>query len=229
VVAIHGGYWRSRYSLDHLGHFCAALTGMGIASWNLEYRRTGDAGGGWPGTFEDVAAGTQFLLHRAESFGVNAGRVVLLGHSAGGHLASWLGSRDRVPGDSDIAGAAPRVRGVVSLAGVLDLDAAWSLHLSDQAVVELLGGAPDEVPERYRAASPLALVPAIVQHLIVHGTSDEVVPYTVSERYQRAALAAGQSSTLLRLEEADHFDLIDPESAVWPEIASAIRRMLGLA
>jgi dipeptidyl aminopeptidase/acylaminoacyl peptidase len=116
----------------------------------------------------------------------------------------------------------------VSLAGVLDLNAAWSLHLSDDAVVELLGGTPGEVPERYRAASPLALVPAIVQHLIVHGTSDEVVPYTISERYQRAALAAGQGSTLLRLEGADHFDLIDPESAVWPEIASAIRRMLGL-
>jgi acetyl esterase/lipase len=202
---------------------------MGIATWSLEYRRTGEPGGGWPGTFEDVAAGTRFLLDRAESLGIDPERVVLLGHSAGGHLASWLGGRNRVPTGSGIEGAAPRVRGVVSLAGLLDLHAAWSLHLSDDAVVELLGGTPAEVPERYQAASPLALIPASVPHLIVHGAADEIVPMAISERYHRAAVGAGQESKLMRLDGADHFDLIDPDSAFWPEIATAIRRMLGLA
>jgi acetyl esterase/lipase len=202
---------------------------MGIATWSLEYRRTGEAGGGWPGTFEDVAAGTRFLLDRAESFGIDPERVVLLGHSAGGHLATWLGSRNRVPEGSGIEGAAPRVRGVVSLAGLLDLHAAWSLHLSDDAVVEVLGGTPAEVPEWYQAASPLALLPASVPHLIVHGTADEVVPISMSERYHREAVRVGQDSTLMQLDGADHFDLIDPDSAVWPEIAAGIRGMLGLA
>jgi acetyl esterase/lipase len=199
---------------------------MGIATWSLEYRRTGEAGGGWPGTFEDVAAGTRFLLDRAESFGIDPERVLLLGHSAGGHLASWLGSRNRVLAASGIEGASPRVRGVVSLAGLLDLHAAWSLHLSDDAVVELLGGTPDQVPERYQAGSPLALMPASVPHLIVHGTADEIVPMAISERYYREAVGAGQDSKLMRLDGADHFDPIDPDSAFWPEIATAIRRML---
>lgn len=229
VIAIHGGYWRNRYSLDHLGHLCAALTGMGIATCNLEYRRTGDTGGGWPGTFEDVAAGTRFLLDRAESFHIDPERVVLLGHSAGGHLASWLGSRDRVPAGSGIEGRTPPVRGMVSLAGVLDLDAAWALHLSDDAVVELLGGTPDGVPDRYRAASPLALVPAPVPPLVVHGTADDIVPLEISERYHRAAVSAGQESALMLLEGADHFDVIDPESRAWSEIAEAIRRILDLS
>lgn len=226
IIAIHGGYWRNRYSLDHLGHLCAALTGMGIATWNLEYRRTGDAGGGWPGTFDDLATGTRFLLDRVDSFGIDPERVALLGHSAGGHLASWLGSRDRTPGGSEIAGAAPPVRGVVSLAGVLDLHAAWALHLSDDAMVELLGGTPEEVPERYAAASPVELVAAGIPHLVAHGTSDGIVPRAISERYHQAAVLAGQDSTPLFLPGADHFDLIDPESRWWPEIAAAIAGML---
>lgn len=228
VIAIHGGYWRNRYSLDHLAHLCAALTGMGIATWNLEYRRTGDTGGGWTGTFEDVAAGTRFLFDAADSLSIDLGLVVLLGHSAGGHLASWLGSRDRVPAGSGIEGVAPPVRGVVSLAGVLDLDAAWSLHLSDDAVVELLGGSPDEVPARYRAASPVRLVPAGISHLVVHGTADDVVPLEISERYHQAAAEAGQPTSLLRLDGAGHFDLIDPAARWWPAIATAIAGMLDL-
>ncbi len=226
VIAIHGGFWRNAYSLDHLGHLCAALTARGMATWNIEYRRVGDPGGGWPGSFLDVAAGSRFLFDHAAEYGVDAGRLMALGHSAGGHLAAWLASVANVPPDSPMRTEPLRFQGVVSLAGVLDLRRCHELRLSNDAVVGLLGGTPGEVPDRYAAASPVALVPPACPVLLIHGLADENVPVELSERYQEAALAAGGRSALLRLPRADHFDVIDPESTAWPAIEDAIARVI---
>ena len=92
AVVIHGGFWRAAYNLDHIGHLCAALGEVGVATWSLEYRRIGDDGGGWPGTFADVAAGADFVRELSLSQSIDPERVVSVGHSAGGHLALWLAS-----------------------------------------------------------------------------------------------------------------------------------------
>src|SRR6476469_9369451 len=144
VVMIHGGYWRAAYDLEHTGPLCAALKARGVATWSLEYRRVGNRGGGWPGTFDDIAAGFDHLAALRGRFPLDLARIVAMGHSAGGHLALWLGAQK------------PRgLRGVVSLAGLSDLRRAWELRLSNGAVSELLGGPPEKVPDRYHAASPM--------------------------------------------------------------------------
>ena len=209
VIVIHGGFWRAAYSLDHIGHLCAALTAAGLASWNLEYRRIGNDGGGWPGTFEDVLRGARYVVALAKKYPVDAERTIAVGHSAGGHLALLLAARQRV-------------RGVVSLAGVADLRRAWELGLSNKVVASFLGGSPEEVPDRYREASPLELLPLSVRQRLVHGAKDDVVPYEISANYAKAAKAAGDDAALVTLPEAGHFELIDPRSAEWPHIQESI-------
>ncbi len=227
AIAIHGGFWRNLHGLDYLGHICAALANRGIATWNIEYRRVGDPGGGWPGTFHDVAAASRYLFDRADELHIDPERVIVFGHSAGGHLASWLASLEHIPAESEIASAPLPLRGAAPLAGVMDLERCFDLHLSNDAVVDVLGGTPADVPERYAAASPVALAPSPVPHLLVHGTWDENVPIELSERYQQAATVAGGRSALMALPRADHFDVVDPESPAWPAIEDAIVRLTG--
>ncbi len=179
VVLIHGGYWRARYGLKLMTGLAKDLAARGYAAWNIEYRRIGNPGGGWPGTFLDVAQATDYLREIAPTYALDLKRVVPIGHSAGGHLALWLAGRPRIPAGDPLAGSnlkedlhpcgensvpvgarvvgsggeglygRPLVpAGAISLAGVVDLALAWQLHLSMDAVVELLGGTPDEVPER---------------------------------------------------------------------------------
>jgi acetyl esterase/lipase len=215
VIVIHGGFWRAAYSLDHIGHLCAALTRAGFATWSLEYRRIGDPGGGWPGTGEDVVSGAVYLRKLAERYPLDLSRVVVAGHSAGGHLALWLAAQHKIS-----------LRGVVSLAGVADLRRAWELGLSDGVVGELLGGSPEQVPERYKQASPIELVPLGVPQRSLHGTRDDTVPIEIGWRYQKAAAAAGDDARLIELPGAGHFELIDPRSREWAAVERAIRELL---
>ena len=157
----------------------ADLARRGVAAWNVEYRRVGQDGGGWPGTFEDVAAAVDRL---AEVDEVDAARVATCGHSAGGHLALWLAARHRLPDEAP--GAEPRVRPVAAIAqaAVCDLERAWRDDLGGGAVAGLLGSFED-VPDRYAAASPAALAPIGVAQLLVHGSADDIVPVSQSRDY----------------------------------------------
>lgn len=215
VVNIHGGYWRNKYSLEHAGHLCAALAAKGAATWNLEYRRVGDTGGGWPGTFEDVLSGFRYVRQIAQPYGLDAGRCVVMGHSAGGQLALCLAARET------------GLRGVVSLAGVLDLERAWRLHLSNDAVAEFLGGAPAQVPDHFHEANPAQVAVARLPQRIVHGKNDDVVPPEFSRDYVAAKKKRGENVELLELNKCGHFDVIDPRSAAWPRIEQAIVTLLG--
>jgi acetyl esterase/lipase len=225
VIAIHGGFWRARYDLEHLGHFCAALTAAGLATWSIEYRRVGDPGGGWPGTFHDVIHAARFLFAIAPHYGIDVDRVIVAGHSAGGHLALWLAGLWGVPEECPIHAAPLPLLGAASLAGVLDLRQSWQLGLGDHAVDALLGGSPDDVPERYAAASPVNLLPPGMPQMLIHGTDDDIVPVEISETYHRAAGAYGGVS-LRTLPRTGHFELIDPRSAQWPETLGAIRSLI---
>src|SRR5207248_5847251 len=159
VMMIHGGFWRAKYDLTHAGHLCVALAKAGVATWNLEYRRVGNPGGGWPGTFEDVTSGFGFLRQVAKQRNLDDNRFLVMGHSAGGELALCLGAHQ------------PSVRGAVALAGVVDLRRAFDLHLSNDAVVEFLGGTPEKVPEHYHEASPTEVAMPTLKQKLIHGVN----------------------------------------------------------
>ena len=208
---IHGGFWRSRYGRKLMRPVARDLAQRGWAAWNIEYRRLGRlSGGGWPCTFEDVAAAVDLL---AELPSLDLKRVVAIGHSAGGHLATWVATRPSLDAEPRV-----RVTGVVSQAGVVDLAHAWELRLSQGVVGQFLGGTPDELPDRYAMASPVELLPAGVPVLLVHGGRDEIVPPVISERYLAAARAAGDECALVLLPEEDHFGHIDPANPLWKAV-----------
>jgi acetyl esterase/lipase len=205
AVVIHGGYWRAKYDLVYMGHLCAALAAKGIATANLEYRRVGNAGGGWPGTFADVRAAYQFVIQNARQYNFAVHRVLVIGHSAGAQLGMCLAAREG------------SVKSVVSLAGVVDLHRAYALHLSNNAVVEFLGGTPREVADHYREADPMNLAIKARQFL-VHGASDDVVPPSFSRDYVDAKRKMKEDACLVDIAGADHFDVVDPRSTAWTEV-----------
>jgi acetyl esterase/lipase len=201
---------------------------VGIATWNVEYRRLGNDGGGWPGTFLDVARATDAVRDLVAGYRLDMDRVVALGHSAGGQLALWLAGRRRIAAASTLAAPDPlSLRGAISLAGVCDLREAWERQLSNTVVRDLLGGAPEAVPERYDVASPASLLPLGVPQWVVHGTADESVPYAISERYAARARAAGDDVTFVRLEGVGHFEVVDPETSVWGQVQEVIEEALA--
>ena len=214
VMNIHGGFWRAKYDLAHAGHLCAALTQKGIATWNVEYRRVGNEGGGWPGTFEDVARAYRFLPQIAGTYKLDADKVVVMGHSAGGQLALCL------------AGHEPSVERVISLAGVIDVQRAFELHMSSDAVVEFLGGKPAEVADHYREADPMHLSIAKARQFLVHGVQDSEVPMDFSQRYTEEKKKQGEAVILVKIPKAGHYELIDPRSAAWKEVDVSIQQVL---
>ncbi len=207
VIFIHGGYWRNAYNLDHAGHLCAALTRAGAATWNIEYRRIGDAGGGWPGTLDDVLHGAEHVKALSRRYPLDLHRIVACGHSAGGQLALWLAAQMAVD-----------LRGVVPLAAVSDLRRAWALQLSGGVVRQFLGGTPEQVPQRYDATSPIDLLPISVAQRMVHGTDDQIVPFDMSERFVKKSANA----KLIALKGAGHFEPIDPRAKEWETVRKSI-------
>jgi acetyl esterase/lipase len=216
VMNIHGGYWRAKYDLAHAGRLCAALTAKGIATWNVEYRRVGHPGGGWPGTLEDIREAYRFVAQLAKRYKLDAGKVLVMGHSAGGQLALCL------------AAHGPSPRRVVSLAGIVDLQRAWELHLSNDAVVEFLGGKPSEVPGHYRQADPMpSSISQGTEQWLIQGASDDLVPPFLSRNYVEQKKERGEDVHYLEISTAGHFDLIDPDSHAWPEVENTVLRLLG--
>jgi acetyl esterase/lipase len=220
VVVIHGGFWRSAYDLSLGAPLAADLADRGYTAWNLEYRRVGD-GGGWPATLADVAAGIDHLA----TLDVDTSRVAAIGHSAGGHLAAWAAGRGALP--EAAPGASPRVRitAVVAQAGVLDLTVAATTAVGATAVPDLLGGSPEQVPQRYAVADPIRQVPLAAPVLCLHSRADQNVPYAQSTAYVAAATAAGATATL-RETKGDHFTLIDPAAAPWRTVVAALPGLL---
>jgi acetyl esterase/lipase len=204
ICLLHGGYWRLPYGRDHIAPIAVDLQARGFVVWNLEYRRVGTPGGGWPGTLHDVAAGIDHLgVLAAQGEPLDLERVILVGHSAGGHLALWAAPRAR----------RFRIVAAAGLAPVADLELAFELGSGGGAVAGFIGGSPQQWPARYRDTSPAALLPLGVRQLIVHGTRDEDVPILIGRRYAGAAAAAGDDIRFVELPDAGHMDFVDPTSA----------------
>jgi acetyl esterase/lipase len=228
VVVIHGGCWQAPWGLDHVRSFCAALTAQGWATWSLEYRRLGDPGGGWPGTFADVARGADRLSEAARDRPLDLERVVAVGHSAGGHLALWLAGRARLPEGTPLRGNAPlRLRGVVSLAGIPDLRTGVAREVCGDAIPRLLGGPTAEQEDRLRFVSPVELLPLGMPQRLVCGSLDAIVPPELSNEYASAAGGAGDPVEVETVAGVGHFELVNPDSPAWPAVRRAIRDLLS--
>ena len=228
AIFLHGGCWLSEYDIAHSSKLMAALAGNGIATWSLEYRRIGDAGGGWPGTFADVARGADHLAAIADDYALDLEHVIVAGHSAGGQLALWLAARTGFPADSPFAMRSPSpIRGVLALAPAADFDYLYTNGTCERAVARLLGGSPDAFPDRYRWTDPMRFGRVALPQIILVGRYDETWTPPAS-RYARTAAARGGDVTLVEAADSGHFEMIDPDSSTWPLVLKAARQLLGL-
>ena len=221
-VLIHGGGWRERWERDLMDGIAADLTRRGYATWNLEFRRVGPSGGGWPTTFLDVAAGIDHLRELRREAPIDLGRVVAMGHSAGGHLAVWAASRPNLRPGTPGADPAVQVAAAVGLAGVYDLVSSAERGLDELSTIALMGGLPSQQPDSYALASPAALLPIGVDQLVVVGVNDRPDLVDDNRRYVLNAEAAGDNIELMELPDADHFTVIDPSALTWVAIAERL-------
>jgi acetyl esterase/lipase len=226
VVLLHGGCWKAQLagldpratSLDLLRPIAVALIDAGFATWNVEYRRVGNDGGGWPGTFHDVGEATDFLRTFSERHSLDLKRVIVAGHSAGGHLAFWVGARPNLPASNPLYRKDPlKVKAVMNLDGPIDLKAAAPFterFCGFRAITEFMGGSPEELAPQYAAASASSFLPLGVRQEIVAGSLIAGIREQITE-YAQQAKSKGDVVTLTSLENAGHFGFLSPKSEAW--------------
>jgi len=228
LVLVHGGCWRAEYGLEPLGQLARAVAERGVAVWNIEYRRLGN-GGGWPATFLDVGTAADHLRSVAPRHNLDLGRVLVAGHSAGGHLALWLAARRQVAVQSPLFVPSPlALCGAISLAGIPDLALAIAEGICGTAASDLIGRSPQLYAHRMGDASPQALTPLGLPHLHIHGEQDALVPLASVLRYTTYALTTGDCATLLALPGTGHFELVDARTTAAEVFLHAVSRMLKM-
>lgn len=234
AIVVHGGCWRALAGLDYMSHLAHELTRHGWAAWNLEFRRIDQPGGTWPGILEDVARGTDHVRELARSHPLDLSRIVMVGHSSGGHLALWVGGRHTLPPD----GRGPRLRGedplrvgaVVALAAIVDLEEFHERRprgCGDDIVPALLGGAPEGLPDRVALTSPAARLPLGVDQLLITGTEDHTVPAAHGRAYTRRARAAGDRVHFHVVSGAGHFEVVAPWAPGFRAVRTALEPVFG--
>jgi len=243
AVLVHGGCWSAKLkipaeatSLNLLRPLSAALARAGIATWNIEYRRLGNPGAGWPDSYEDLAQATDFLRTLASTYNLDLTRVIVIGHSSGGQLALWLASRQKLPQSSVLYRPSPlALIGAVDVEGPPDIQTAlnWDQRVCSGPVVrEFMGGLPGEVPSHYKQGSASGLLPiGVRQELLYAGRNqfmadDEKTWADQFTSYAASATKSGDQVHARRMENAGHFDGIDPESSSWPEVLTSIKSLL---
>jgi acetyl esterase/lipase len=231
VILIHGGCFKAAYASAHyFGAMADALKADGIATWNIEYRRLGEAGGGWPGTYLDVGRAVDHVRAIAGEYHLDLGRIVVVGHSAGGHLAMWTAARHRLTKTSELFAANPLpVRGVMDLAGPVDMTAnipGYEALCRDTVISSLLGGTPTAVPDHYAQTSAIKLLPLGIRQVLVVGSHEDFVPLPLVDAYVQAATQAGDQVHRIVIPGAGHFEIASPLSFTWPQVKAAIRSLL---
>lgn len=232
VVLVHGGCWMAEFDYHYMTRLAAWLAERGVATWTIEYRRIGNAGGGWPGTFLDVAQATDALRKIAKDAPLDLQRVYAAGHSAGGELALWLATRARLPQESPLYAADPLpIRGVLGMAAITDLQTyrvgpPESCHAS---VEQLLGGEPEKVPARYAATSPVQRLPLGVPQIFIQGEEDTIVDPASVRAYVELAVKAGDRAEVLTVPEGGHFESSTPLPKTEATFEKALRLLLAPA
>jgi acetyl esterase/lipase len=237
AIVVHGGCWLAKFpgmdaravSMEYMRPLAAALTDAGVATWNVEYRRLGDDGGGWPGTFQDVAGAADYVRVMARDRPLDISRVVAVGHSAGGHFAMWLGGRKNLAPSSELYARDPlRLTGVVNLDGPTDLKATIAVQRSicvSPVITDLMGGTPDQQPSRYHDGSPIELLPIGISQYVFAGAMFA----SQAEPYESAVQRHGETVAATVLPDAGHFVFVDPQSPDWPQVLQAVRRLVSAA
>lgn len=232
LMLIHGGFWRARYDLHLMDAMANDWQARGYVTWNIEYRRVGQPGGGWPGTAEDVVSAVGYLAAISDQglANMDLSRFGVVGHSAGGHLALWQATRywpREIRGAQGELQVTIKPQAVIALAPVSDLVSMHKDRIDDSPVAAFLGGLPEEETRAYQEASPITNLPIGVPQVIVHGTADTNVPYEQSVRYVQAARQAGDTMHWIGLVGIDHFAIIDPKSDVWQRIVDAVEQVMA--
>ena len=229
VVLVHGGCW-----MPIAGRYLAAMGNElkkdGIASWSIGYRRIGQPGGAWPGTYLDVGHAIDYLRTIAARYRLDLSHLAVLGHSAGGHLAMWAGTRHRLAPSSPLYIADPlRVRGVINLAGTIDMSSNIA-HMEQKCrgpvVTGLMGGTMADLPERYKTVSAQTHLPLGVTQVLICGDREDFVPQVLVEQYVAAATRAGDRARLILVPATGHFETASPFTAAWPVVRDAVRSVL---
>lgn len=217
VVVVHGGCWTKGFATrQNTAALASALTRHGYATWNIDYRQVGDVGAGWPGTFNDWAAGTDYLRRIARVQHLDLSRVGVIGHSAGAHAALWIASRAGIPANSPIGSRRPlpvRIAVAIDGPGALAPFVGPDAEICGKPVIApLIGGTPSAQPARYRMAAPIDLLPTRAQQAMI---ASSVLTAADAEIYRKAALAKGQRVDVLDVHDGGHFDIIAPGSKAW--------------
>lgn len=224
ALMVHGGCWQTEIADRTIMNWIAEdLRWRGIAVWNIDYRGVDRPGGGYPGTFQDAAAAADALRTHAARYRLDAGRVVAIGHSAGGHLALWLAARPRLPAGSPLRTGDPlRIAEVVSLGGLPDLEEAArepGSGCGTEVIARISGG-------RLAETSVPRLAPLGVKQVLINGMQDRIIPTAYAEGYARPMRAAGDDVRVRMLDSTGHVELVAPETAAWAAAVEELRRAL---
>jgi len=226
VMFIHGGCWLAKYDIQSTRPLALAFKKAGFAVWNLEYRRVGNVGGGYPNTLLDVGAGADYLRVLSKEHPLDLARLVVMGHSAGGHLALWMAARAKIPQGHDLYQRDPiPVRGVVGLAPASDLTYLHEGKQCDHIAQRLMEGSPSEVPERYKFTDTATMAPIGVPQTLILGIHDTIWT-PVGKSYIARARAAGDTQiTPITAPDSGHFEMIDPDSSTFALVIDALKSM----
>jgi acetyl esterase/lipase len=227
VILLHGGCWQHEVAdLDYMNAVALDLQKRGVAVWDVEYRSVDEAGGGYPGTFQDVGRAIDLLRGEAPGRRLDLTRVIAVGHSAGGHLGLWAAGRPNLPRSSPLYAPDPLpIHAVISLGGLPDLkDTTGAINLvcGDDIVSRLTGPATAAHADVYADTSPVSLLPIRTPVVMIHGVYDRISPPWHGANYRRLAREKGDQVEVLNIPDAGHFELVWPRSAAWNEIAGRI-------
>jgi acetyl esterase/lipase len=232
AVLVHGGCWTIKFGgIEQMRNLAGALASQGIAVWNVEYRRVDEAGGGYPGTYQDMHAALELLGEQAQRRQLDLGRIVAIGHSAGGQLVQWIAGRERIPQSSPLFRANPLpVRQIISLGGLADLRNERALIAAScgRDTVELAGAPSLTRPDVFADTNAAELMPNGSHTVLINGELDTVSPPRAAHDYAARARAAGDSASVIILPGASHYDEVAASSPAFKLVLPAIRRALGL-
>ncbi|WP_169714758.1 alpha/beta hydrolase [Spirochaeta cellobiosiphila] len=215
LCLFHGGFWMLQYDRHQMDAISIFLLNQGYTVWNIEYRRAGYEGGGYPGTLEDVIDAVNYLGELSREYhNITMNQLYFIGHSAGGHLAFWLSKKGKGVTDKRLLYSPIRI---IGLAPALDLVSIFDLY-KGKYVLPFIGGAPQDFPDRYKHVSPIEMLPLNHKQLIIIGEKDSIIPVKQMKDYISKASSMNEEVQLIEVEGGEHMDFVDSHSSSFIEL-----------